>query len=75
MKRTDIKRLYVNVLFHNKGMDKINLPIKLNSNRVMSVVPEHLSGPPPVVSYTYTKTITGKIFNHKRLVYGTNENG
>ena len=52
------------MLFHNKGMDKINLPRILNSKRVMSAVPRHLSGPTLVVSYTYTKTIPGKIFNH-----------
>ena len=43
---TDIKRSYLNVLFHNKGMDKIDLPRILNSKRVMSAVPKHLSGPP-----------------------------
>ena len=54
---TDIKRSYLNVLFHNKGMDKIDLPRILNNKRVMSAVPKHLSGPPPVVSYTYTQYI------------------
>ena len=33
---TDIKRSYLNALFHNKGMDKIDLPRILNSKRVMS---------------------------------------
>ena len=64
---TDIKRSYLNVLFHNKGMDKIDLPRILNSKRVMSAVPKHLSGPPPVVGYTYTKTIAGKIFNPRKV--------
>ena len=49
---TDIKRSYLNVLFHNKGIGKIDLPRILNSKRVMTGVPKHLSGPPPVVSYT-----------------------
>ena len=57
---TDIKRSYLNVLFHNKGMDKIDLPRILNSKRVMSAVPKHLRGPPPVLSYTYTKTMQVK---------------
>ena len=43
---TDIKRSYLNVLFHNKGMDKIDLPRILNSKRVMSALPKHLSGLP-----------------------------
>ena len=34
----------------------------------MSAVPKHLSGRPPVVSYTYSKTIAGKIFNHRKVV-------
>ena len=50
---TDIKRSYLNVLFHNKGMDKIDLPRILNSKRVMSAVPKHLSGPPPVLQVKY----------------------
>ena len=56
------------MLFHNKGMDKIDLPRILNGKRVISAVPKHLSGPLPVVSYTYTKTIAGKIFNHRKVV-------
>ena len=32
-------------------------------------VPNYLRNtPPPVVSYTYTKTIAGKIFNHRKVV-------
>ena len=49
-------------------MDKIDLPRILNSKRVMLAVPKHLRGPPPVLSYTYTKTIAGKIFNHRKVV-------
>ena len=35
---------------------------------VMATVPSYLKGPPPVVSYTYTKTIAGKIFNNRKVV-------
>ena len=49
-------------------MDKIDLPRIVNSKRVISALLTHLSGPPPVVSYTYTKTIAGKIFNHRKVV-------
>ena len=34
----------------------------------MSAVPRHFSGPPPVISYTCTKTIADKIFNHRKVV-------
>ena len=50
---THIKRSYLNVLFHNKGMDKINLSRILNSKRVMSAVSKHLSGPTLVVRKLY----------------------
>ena len=40
----------------------------INSKRVMATVPNYLKGPPPVVSYTYTRTIAGKIFNNRRVV-------
>ena len=47
-------------------MDLLNLPRILNCKRV---VPNYLrSTPPPVVSYTYTRTIAGKIFNHRKVV-------
>ena len=58
----------MNVLFHNKGMDMIHLSRILNSKRVMATVPSYLKGPPPVVSYTYTRTIAGKIFNNRKVV-------
>ena len=58
----------MNVMFHNKGMDMINFPRILNSKKVMAAVPNYLRGPPPIVSYTYTKTIAGKIFNNRKVV-------
>ena len=49
----------MNVLFHNKRMDKIDMPRILNSKRVNSAVVKavlkYLSGPFLVLSYTYTK--------------------
>ena len=55
--KEDRERCYINVLFHNKGMDMISLDKILGSKRVMAALPKHLRGPPPIVSYTYTKTI------------------
>ena len=59
---------YMNLMFHNKGMDMINFPRILNSKKVMAAVPNYLRGPPPIVSYTYTRTIAGKIFNNRKVV-------
>jgi len=56
------------VLFHNKGMDMIDLPGILNSKRVLATVPWHLKGPVPIVSYKYSRTIAGKVFNNRRVV-------
>ena len=73
MRRTNVvnnsKRQYMNVLYHNKEMDLLNLPRILNCKGVMMAVPNYLrSTLPPVVSYTYTRTIAVKIFNHRKVV-------
>ena len=68
VEREDTNKCFMNVMFHNKGMDMIDLPRILNSKRVMATVPSYLKGPPPVVSYTYTRTIAGKIFNNRKVV-------
>ena len=68
-KKDKLKRDFMNVLFHNKGLDMINLPKLLNSTVVMKSVPDFLDDPtPPIVSYTYTKTISSKIFNDKKVM-------
>ena len=36
--------------------------------KVGAAIPNYLKGPPPIVSYTYTRTIGGKIFNNRRAV-------
>ena len=64
----------MNIMFHNKGMDMINLWRILNSKKVMMAVPKYLRGPPPIVSYTYTRTIAGKIFNNRKVVNELNMN-
>ena len=58
----------MNVMFHNKGMDMINLSSILNSKKVMPAVSNYLRDPSPIVGYTYTRTIAGKIFNNRKVV-------
>ena len=36
----------MNVIFHNKGMDMINLSRILNSKKLMAAVANYLRGPP-----------------------------
>ena len=66
--RESCDRQYMNVPFHDKGMDMVDLPRILNSKKVGAAIPNYLKGPPPIVSYTYTRTIGGKIFNNRRAV-------
>ena len=67
--KKDTCKCYINVIFHDKGMDMLNLPRILNFKRVRVSVPNHLRHtPPPTVSYTYTRTIAGKIFNNRKVV-------
>ena len=72
-KRESTNKNYMNVMFHNKGMD-MNVSRILNSKKVMVAVPNYLRGPPPIVSYTYTRTIAGKIFNNRKVVNELNMN-
>ena len=70
-KRESTNKNYMNVMFHDKGMDMINFPRILNSKKVMAAVPKYLRGPPPIVSYTYTRTIAGnnrKVVNELNMV-------
>ena len=62
---------YMSVLYHNKGIDMVNLPTILNSKYVRDAVPNIVhNATPPIVSFKYTKTIAGKIFNQKEVVEG-----
>ena len=50
--------------FINKGIDAVNLPSILRSKSVTETVPTYFKEKePPIISYTYTKTIASKIFN------------
>ena len=46
--KEDTQKYYMNVLFHNKGMDMIDLPRILNSRMVMETVPSYVRDPPPI---------------------------
>lgn len=43
--KEDAQKYYMNILFHSKGMDMIDLL------RVMEAVPAYIRDPPPIVSY------------------------
>ena len=53
------------MLFHNKGIDMIDLP---NTRRVRHTIPDFLDASlPPIIGYTYRRTISGKTFIQKRV--------
>ena len=61
---TDTKTHFIKLDFINKGIDAVNLPSILRSKSVIETVPTYFKEKePPIISYTYTKTIANKIFN------------
>ena len=61
---TDAKTHFTKLDFVNKGIDPVNLPSILRSKSVTETVPTFFKEKePPIISYTYTKTVASKIFN------------
>ena len=61
---TDAKTHFIKLDFINKGIDAVNLPSILRSKSFTETVPTYFKEKePPIISYTYTKTIASKIFN------------
>ena len=61
---TVAKTHFIKLNFINKGIDTVNLSSVLRSKSVIEIVPTCFKEKePPIVPYTYTKTITSKIFN------------
>ena len=60
---------FLNICYHNKGIEMVNLPRILNSRYVRDAVPQFINDRvPPTISYKYTKAIGGRIFNQKKVV-------
>ena len=69
--RESTNKKYMNVMFHNKGVDMINLSRILNSKKVMAAVTNYLRGPPPIVSYTNNSRYNRKLVNGLNMDCGT----
>ena len=66
---TDTKTHFIRLDFINKGIDAVNLPSILRSKSVIETVPTYFKEKqPPIISYTYTKTIANKIFNFSSIL-------
>ena len=77
IKTNDVDKLskkasgFLNICYHNKGIEMINVPRILNSRYVRDAVPQFINNRvPPTISYKYTctKAIGGRIFNQKKVV-------
>ena len=60
---------YLTVCYDNKGIETIGLPRILNSKSVRDTIPGFFKfHKPPMVSFSYTNTISGRIFNQKSVI-------
>ena len=63
------QRSFLKIEFANKGLDAINISNILHHKDVQSKVPPYFKNQSvPLISYSYTKPIATKIFNHKRVL-------
>ena len=57
------------VPFHNKGIEMIKLSQIVYSKPVKKTITSFIQNQtPPTISYSYTKTIAGRIFNFKQSI-------
>ena len=62
-------KYFLKVKFANKGLDALNISNILHQKKVMSEIPPYFKNKSaPLISYTYTRSIATKIFNHKRVL-------
>ena len=60
---------YINILYHNKGIDMVNLPRILNSRYVRDIVPGFVQNvTPTTVSFKYQRQLLVEYFNQKKVV-------
>ena len=68
---TDAKNHFIKLNSINKGIDAVNLPSIVRSKSVTETMPTYFKEKePPIISYSYTKTITSKIFNLSSTLKG-----
>ena len=66
---SDLKRHFLKLQFSNKGIDAINIANILNHKYVNSKIPPYFEyKEPPLISYSYSKSIASKIFNYKQTL-------
>ena len=69
----NLRRHFIKIHFHNKGIDKVNLHNMLHNKLVNSKVPIYFKEKePPVISYKYTDNISRKVFNYNQTLSDVN---
>ena len=67
--KNEEKRYFLKVEFANKGLDAVNISNIFHQKSVQKTIPDYFKNKAtPVISYTYTKSIASKDFNHKRVL-------
>jgi len=70
---TPEKSTYLNLHFANKELDAINIANIFHHKSMQSNVPAYFKQQAaPIISYTYTSTISSKIFNHRKTLQHPN---
>ena len=64
--RSDHKsKVFLQVLYNNKGMDEIGISKILRSKEVISTVPQNFPDKVPLVCYRYTPTVSSELSNFR----------
>ena len=58
-------RVFLQVLYDSKGMDKIGISKILRSKEVISTVPQNFPDKVPLACYHYTPTVSSKLLNFR----------
>ena len=67
VKRTSqCSSVFLTVYYDNKGIEMVGLPRISNTKSVRDTIPKYHK--PPMVSFSYTNTISGRIFNQKSVL-------
>ena len=67
------KRNFMHIHFANKGLDAINLSNIFHQKSIQEKIPPYFKQQSaPIISYSYTSTVSSKIFNHRKTLQQLN---
>ena len=63
------ERHFMKLKFVNKGLDHIDISSVLRDKRTLNSIPEYFEDKePPIISYSYPKSIASDIFNYRQTI-------